>query len=122
MVSLAALIIAILFGGYVASLVMTARSVPPIHDVTTNMDSVPRFFRLTLREDNFEVVPPEGDPRLIRMTPVDRWRTLHQDAYGDLVTLQVPWRVDVTVRRAEAAAPGRCWEIARHVPCPPRVG
>src|SRR3546814_8753308 len=93
MVSLAALIIAILFGGYVASLVMTARSVPPIHDVTTNMESVPRFFRLTLREDNFEVVPPKGDPRLIRMTPMDRWRRLHQDAYGDLVTLPVPWTI-----------------------------
>src|SRR3546814_18813975 len=76
------------------------------------MDSVPRFFRLTLREDNFEVVPPEGDPRLIRMTPVDRWRTLHQDAYGDLVTLQVPWSVDETVRRAEALARDRGWEIA----------
>src|SRR3546814_19438109 len=73
------------------------------------MDSVPRFFRLTLREDNFEVVPPEGDPRLIRMTPVDRWRTLHQDAYGDLVTLQVPWSVDETVRRTKALPrhPGR---------------
>src|SRR3546814_15173861 len=77
MVSLAALIIAILFGGYVASLVMTARSVPPIHDVTTNMDSVPRFFRLNLREDNFEVVHHEGEPRLIRMTPADRWRERH---------------------------------------------
>src|SRR3546814_6936191 len=80
------------------------------------MDSVPRFFRLTLREDNFEVVPPEGDPRLIRMTPVDRWRTLHQDAYGDLVTLQVPWSVDETVRRAEALARDRGWEIARADP------
>lgn len=112
MVSLAALIIAILFGGYIASLVMTARSVPPIHDVTTNLASVPRFFRLTLREDNFDVVPPEGDPRLIRMTPVDRWRTLHQEAYGDLATLQVPWSVDETVRRAEALARDRGWEVA----------
>src|SRR3546814_11279368 len=80
------------------------------------MDSVPRFFRLTLREDNFEVVPPEGDPRLIRMTPVDRWRTLHQDAYGDLVTLQVPWSVDETVRRAEALARDRGWAIASAEP------
>src|SRR3546814_1432386 len=39
-VSLASLIIAILFGGYVASLVLTARSVPPIHDVTTNRSEV----------------------------------------------------------------------------------
>ena len=111
-VNLLALAIALLFAGYLASLVMASRSVPPIHDVTTNLESVPRFFRLSLREDNFDVVPAEGDPALIRMTPVDRWRTLHAKAYGDLRTLSVPWTVEETVRRAEALARERGWEVA----------
>ena len=111
-VNLAALIIALLFAGYVASLAITARSVPPIHDVTTNLEEVPRFFRLSLRNDDFDVVPAQGDPRLMRMAPVERWRVLHAAAYGDLRTAEVPWSVEETVRRAEALARDRGWEIA----------
>lgn len=112
LVNLAALVVALLFIGYIASLVTTARGVPPIHDVTTNLDSVPRFFRLPLREDNFETVPAEGDPRLMRMTPVERWRALHAEAYGDLGTVHVPWTVAETVERAEALARDKGWEVA----------
>ena len=111
-VNLVALAVAIAFAAYLLVHVRTARSVPPIHDVTTNLDSVPRFFRLSLREDNLDNVPAEGDPELMRMTPVERWRALHREAYGDLATIQVPWSVDETVRRAEALARERGWEVA----------
>ena len=111
-VNLVALAVAIAFAAYLLVQVRTARSVPPIHDVTTNLDSVPRFFRLSLREDNLDNVPAEGDPELMRMAPVERWRALHREAYGDLATIQVPWSVDETVRRAEALARERGWEVA----------
>ena len=111
-VNLIALVVAVLFIGYMLNLVRISRAMPPIHDVTTNLDSVPRFFRLSLREDNFAHVPAQDDPRLMRMAPVDRWRALHAQSYGDLRTVRVPWTVPETIEKAEALARDRGWEVA----------
>ena len=96
---------------FVGNQVRTARSVPAIHDVTTNLEDPPLFYRLQIREDNLENVPVEGRPDLERLPMQERWRTLHREAYGDIATIRVPWDVPETVRRARALAADRGWDI-----------
>jgi hypothetical protein len=108
-----ALVIALGFVAYLGSHIVTARSVPAIHDVTTNLEDMPQFAALKVREDNLENVPDNDDPRLIAMDPESRWKALHREAYADLRPVRVPWPVAETLRRAEAVARDRGWEIAR---------
>jgi hypothetical protein len=92
--------------------VRTARSVPAIHDVTTNLADVPQFSRLTVRADNLDNVPDLGRAELKAMAPEARWKAVHASAYGDLRTVRVPMNVADTIRRAEALARERGWKIA----------
>ncbi len=110
-VSLLALLVAAGFMLYVYSLYRSVQSVPPIHDVTTNLDDYPRFYRLRVRDDNLKTVPVPGRPELEGLPPRERWRALHRDAYGDLETIRVPCPVAQTVQHAERLARDRGWEI-----------
>ena len=112
LVNLLAIIVALAFGFYLYNLYRTASSVPPIHDVTTNLEDYPRFYRLRVRDDNLANVPANGRPELERLSPRERWMTLHREAYSDLRTLRVPWPVAETIRRAAELARERAWEIA----------
>ena len=114
--NLLALVIALAFLGYLGSHIATARSVPAIHDVTTNLDDMPQFAALTVRADNLEKIPDNDDPRLKAMDPESRWKAIHREAYADLRPVRVPWSVEETIRRAEAVARERGWEIARADP------
>ena len=109
--NLLAIAVAVAFCFYLYSLYRTARSVPAIHDVTTNLEDYPRFYRLRVRDDNLANVPAEGRPDLERLSPRDRWMTLHREAYPDLRTLRVPWTVAETIGRAERLARERGWEV-----------
>ncbi len=105
------LVIAAGFLLFLGNQVRTARSVPAIHDVTTNLEDPPLFYRIQIRADNLDNVPVEGRPELEPLPPEERWRTLHREAYGDLTTIRVPWDVPETVRRARALAANRGWQI-----------
>jgi uncharacterized membrane protein YgdD (TMEM256/DUF423 family) len=113
LVNLAALVVALGFVLYAGSLARTARSLPPIHDVTTNLDDVPQFSRLTVRADNYKSVETTDRADLQPLAPEQRWAALHRQAYGDLRTVHVPWTPAETVQRAERLARDRGWEIAR---------
>jgi hypothetical protein len=90
--------------------------VPPIHEVTTNLDDMPQFSRLRVREDNLEGLDKVERADLRGLSNEQRWRRMHEQAYGDLRTVRVPWRVAETVQRAERLARERGWEIARADP------
>jgi len=113
--SLLALVAGLGFVLYLGSQIRTARSVPAIHDISTNLDDLPRFATLAPRQDSLETVPDE-DPALKGQPPEARWKALHRRAYGDLKTVRVPWPVGETVTRAERLARDRGWEIARADP------
>jgi len=113
LVNLLALIVAVGFLLYVGSLARTAYSLPPIHDITTNLADMPQFSRLRVREDNFKSVEKTERSDLQPMAPEARWRTLHAEAYGDLRTVRLPGSVAETIRRAEGLARERGWEMAR---------
>jgi hypothetical protein len=110
--NLVSLVVALLFSAYLLQLVATARSVPGIHDTSTNLDELPAFRTLTVRPDNLEKVPDEGRPELARLDPENRWKALHRQAYGDLRTLRVPTSVPQTVDRAASLAEDRGWTVA----------
>jgi uncharacterized protein (DUF1499 family) len=113
LVNLLALVVAGGFILYVGSLARTARSLPPIHDVTTNLADMPQFGRLRVREDNYKSVEKTDRDELRPLSPEERWRRLHAEAYSDLRTIRLAASVPETIARAERLALDRGWEIAR---------
>ena len=110
--SLAALVMAIGFILYIGVQARTARSVPPIHDITTNLDDVPQFYRLRVREDNLANIPNMGRSDLDQLSAHERWEAIHREAYGDLRTIHVPMSPAQVVQRAADLARERDWEFA----------
>ncbi len=109
--ALAGLVFGAVFASYLGIQARAARAAPPIHDITTNLDDIPRFYRLPVRVDNFDVVPYLGRDDLHRMPPEDRWKALHGEAYGDLRTVHLPWTPAQTIQRAGELARQRDWEL-----------
>ena len=104
------------FVSFLGNQVRIARSVPAIHDISTNLDDWPRFYRLTVREDNLASVPDMGREDLAALPPRERWKAIHREHYGDIATIRVPWSVEETTRRARDLAQARGWEIATYDP------
>ena len=111
--NLAAFLIAAAFGGYLVAHIITAKSVPAIHDVTTDLADPPQFAALAVRPDNLEKVPDEGRPELAAMDPESRWKALHREGYGDLRGLRLALPPAEAFARAEAAVRERGWTVAR---------
>ncbi|HMJ93037.1 MAG TPA: hypothetical protein VK472_02935, partial [Allosphingosinicella sp.] len=111
-----ALVAALGFLTYLGAKVRTARSVPAIHDISTNLDDVPQFSRVKVRSDNLEKVPDLDKPELKAMAPEERWKAVHRSAYGDIQPIHVPMSVEDSTRRAEALARERGWQIQRSDP------
>ena len=116
-----ALLAALGFLAYLGAKVRTARSVPPIHDISTNLDDMPGFTKLKVRADNLEGVPDMDKPELKAMDPEARWKAMHRTAYGDVRTIRVALSVEESIRRAEALARERGWEIALSDPAGGRL-
>lgn len=109
--ALIALLLAGLFVAYLVNQISDARSVPAIHDATTDLNDPPRFTKLKLRADNLETIPDEGRPELAAMEPEARWKALHRRAYSDLRSVRLPTGVAETAERAAALAKARGWEV-----------
>jgi len=105
-------IAALLFSAFLLAQNSTARSVPAIHEVTTDLDDLPRFGALEVLPDNLDTIPDNGRAALAAMDPESRWKALHRQAYGDLATLRVPTGVVQAVERAAALAGKRGWDIS----------
>lgn len=111
--NLVAFLVAVAFAAYLMSHIATARSVPAIHDATTNLSDVPQFATLTVRADNFENIPDNGRPELAALDPENRWKAIHREAYGDLRSLRLSLGVAEATKRAEALIRARGWAVAR---------
>ena len=116
LVNLLALLIAGGFVGFLGNQVRIARTVPAIHDISTNLEDYPRFYRLTVREDNLERVPDMGRRDLAALEPRERWKAVHREYYGDIAPIRVPWSVEETTTRARRLAETRGWEIVTFDP------
>jgi len=111
--NLSAFVIAAAFGAYLMNQVATARSVPAIHDATTDLGDIPQFSALTVRPDNLEDIPDDGRTDLAALDPENRWKAIHREAYGDLRSLRLGVKPAEAVQRAEALVRARGWQFAR---------
>jgi hypothetical protein len=100
------------FALWMLSFVYTARSVPAIHDISTDLADPPQFRMLAVREDNLDQIPGEGDADMKGMNPLQRWAALHAKAYGDVRSVRIAMPVADAVAKAERLAKVRGWEIA----------
>ena len=114
-----AILLGLAFSGYLLNLYRTAKSVPAIHDASTDLIDPPGFVTLALRKDNLESVPDEGRPGWKALPPVERWRSLHGEAYPDLKPVRLAMPVEAAIKRAEALALESGWTIAS---ADPRAG
>jgi hypothetical protein len=111
--NLVAFLISAAFGAYLVSHIITARSVPAIHDATTDLAAPPQFGTLVVRADNLEDIPDDGRPDLAALDPESRWKAIHREAYGDLRSLRLAVSPADATARAEALARARGWQVAR---------
>lgn len=109
----AAGVISVLFGAYLGNQVATARSVPAIHDVATDLKDLPNFTTLTVRPDNLENIPDMDRPELAALDPESRWKAIHREAYGDYWPRRLSLSPAVALRRAETLARDRGWDVAK---------
>ena len=112
-INLIALAIALAFVAYLMSHIATARSVPAIHDATTDLADVPQFAALTVRADNLEDIPDDDRPELAALEPEARWKAIHREAYADLRPVRLPQPPAIVVQRVEELVRERGWDMAR---------
>lgn len=108
-----ALFAAIGFAAYLGNQIVAARSVPAIHEASTDLEDLPQFQALALRSDYLENIPDLDRRELAAMSPLDRWKTIHREAYGDLRPLRLASPPAEVLRRAEELARSRGWNVAR---------
>lgn len=108
----AGMLIALLYSGYILNFVVTAKSLPAIHDVSTDLADPPAFTQLALRKDNLDNIPGDQDDDMKRMSPEQRWVLLHQKAYGDIRSVRIEENVAQVIAKAERLAKARKWDIA----------
>jgi uncharacterized protein (DUF1499 family) len=109
------------FVGYTSYSFGKAATVPPIHDITTDLSNPPAFDVLTLRADNREVVPDGDRADLAELDNAARWRRWHEEAYADIQPILVPVSVPDAVAAAEQLVEDRGWELAIADPATGRV-
>ena len=115
------MIVALGYAGWMLSWVYTARSVPAIHDISTDLADPPQFRMLALRTDNLDDVPGADDPQMKGLNPQQRWESLHRNAYGDVRTVRISEPVVDVVAKAERLAKARDWDVAIADPIEGRV-
>ncbi|WP_299323612.1 DUF1499 domain-containing protein [Parasphingopyxis sp.] len=118
---LVAILLAGGFVGYASYSFGKAATVPPIHDITTDLSNPPAFETLTLRADNREVVPDGGRADLAALDNAARWRRWHEEAYADIQPIIVPVSVPDAVAAAEQLVEERGWELAAADPATGRL-
>lgn len=100
------------FALYLLGMVYTARTVPAIHDISTDLADPPQFKTLALREDYLDNIPGKDDPEMRGMNPLQRWAAVHAKSYGDIRSVRIGMPVAEAIAKAERIAKERGWEIA----------
>ena len=114
-----AILVAVLYAGWLANL--ASRADPKIHDISTDLADPPQFKVLEERADNWEAIPTDCRDNIASMTPKQRWKICHQDAYGDIRSVNVNMSVNDVIAKAERLANDRGWKIAALRPAEGRL-
>ncbi|WP_430445811.1 DUF1499 domain-containing protein [Sphingorhabdus contaminans] len=112
----AGMLIALVYVGWVGTFLVSALTVPAIHDISTDLADPPTFRTLQLRADNLDNIPGADDAEMKGLTPQQRWVTVHQKAYGDIRSVRINEPVPSVVAKAERLAKDRGWDTAVSLP------
>ncbi len=104
--------VALVYAGWLLNMAMVARSVPSIHDVSTDLADPPVFKSLAIRADNLDQIPGAEDSAMRGLNPQQRWESLHRSAYGDIRSVRINQPVGAVIEKANRLAKARGWEIA----------
>mgnify|MGYP006165271065 FL=1 len=110
------MVVALAYVGWVGTFLISALTVPAIHDVSTDLADPPAFQTLTLRADNLDNIPGADDKDMRGLTPLQRWAVVHQKAYGDIRSVRSNEPVPMVIAKAERLAKARGWDIAVSLP------
>lgn len=102
---LAAMAVALVFAGFIASRPLANGNVPAIHDITTDLANPPQFEAITVRADN-----------LVGVGTVENWKKLHAAAYADLRPLEIARPVAQVTADAVRLAQQQGWKIVKSDP------
>ncbi len=108
------MVLALFYVGWMLNIIVTARSLPAIHDISTDLADPPQFQTLSVREDNLDNIP-DGD-EMQGLTPLQRWTRLHQEAYPNIRSVRIDMKVADVIAKAERLAEARGWDVALSVP------
>jgi uncharacterized protein (DUF1499 family) len=117
----AGMAIALAYGGWLLNYAMVARSVPAIHDISTDLADPPVFKSLTIRADNLDTIPGADDAAMRGLNPQQRWVLLHQKAYGEIRSVRINQPVAAVIEKANRLAIARGWEVALVSPAEGRL-
>lgn len=81
-------------------LIWPAGEVPPIHDISTDLDDMPQFTTLDV------------EPVSLGSMSEEEWRAFHEEAYGSLGPIVIDKPPVEVLADAQALAEDRGWEIA----------
>ena len=102
---------AAIFAGYIGYQVSVAKSLPAIHDISTDLADPPQFVALQLRADNWDAIPGADDGDMQGLSPRQRWALLHQEAYPDIRSVRVNMPVADVIAAADRLAQDRDWDV-----------
>ena len=111
-VALFAFLLGAAFVGYLGNYARIAKSVPAIHDATTDLQDPPIFYHLKLRPDNMDKIPETDRPGWAALPPLERWRAIHAAAYPDLKPMTVAMAPKAALAKAAAVAKASGWAVA----------
>ncbi|MCW3798705.1 DUF1499 domain-containing protein [Sphingomonas sp. BN140010] len=80
-------------------------------DVTTDLETPPAFTHLMVRPDRITGVPVPNRPGYASLSPEERWRAVHTDAYPALKPVVTRASPASVVARARRAAEGEGWQV-----------
>lgn len=112
---------AAIFVGYIGYQVSIAKSLPAIHDISTDLADPPQFAVLQLRADNWDAIPGANESDMQGLSPRQRWALLHQNAYADIRSVRVNTPVAAVVAAADRLAKDRGWDVAALDPASGRL-
>jgi uncharacterized protein (DUF1499 family) len=113
--------VALAYAGWMLSWYYSYRSVPAIHDISTDLADPPQFRMLELRKDNLDNIPGKNDAAMKALTPQQRWETLHRNAYADIRRVRINEPMADVIAKAERIARTRGWDVATADPVEGRL-
>ena len=107
--------------GYIGTQIAKAKSLPMIHDISTDLDNPPEFAKLSLRADNLDNMPGADDPAMRGMDAEQRLHAMQRKAYGNIDTVYVAATPAEVMAKAEQLMKARGWDIAIADPATGRI-